>query len=465
MGQQIETLAAFVAAARWEDVPPHVRHHTKLVLLDTLGVILAGAERAEVRQLRERLVANTGTGAMIYARGWSDCDPRTAALLNGIAGRAIELCEGLRLVSSQAAIQVLPTVLAVSEDARRSGRDALLALLLGYDVAARLASCFTPRPLAHQNGQVSLLAAAAAGARLRGLDAAGISRAMRIATTLLLTPSYTNAIAGSTALNVAGGMSGFVGALAPDLTLSGFEAQENAIEQSLTELTGEGFAPAGLLDQLGTTWHITRNYFRLYACCNPIHPALDCLAYALEELHPAPQDIAHIEFATYRFASVMRNPDPPNFFASKYSLPHAAATMAVRGHVGHAALDDSAVEDPVITALRHRVTVHEDPAMTPLVPRLRPARVTLTLTDGRSVTRATESHRGDFNQPFTESELRDKFRGLSGATLTPDGMAAVEHAVDCAEDWETLDVLTGLCRRHGNALPLAGEVETHQRGR
>jgi hypothetical protein len=43
---------------------------------------------------------------------------------------------------------------------------------------------------------------------LRGLDAAGISRAMRIATTLLLTPSHTNAVAGATALNVAGGMSG-----------------------------------------------------------------------------------------------------------------------------------------------------------------------------------------------------------------------------------------------------------------
>ena len=142
---------------------------------------------------------------------------------------------------------------------------------------ARLAGGFTPRPLAHQNGQVSLLAAAAAGARLRGLDAGGISRAMRIATTLVLTPSYTNAVAGATALNVAGGMSGFAAALAPELALAGFEAQDDAIEQALGELVGGGFTPDGLLDDLGATWHITRNYFRLYACCNPIHPALDCL--------------------------------------------------------------------------------------------------------------------------------------------------------------------------------------------
>ena len=131
-----------------------------------------------------------------------------------------------------------------------------------------------------------MLAAAAAGAKLRGLDAAGVSRAMRIATTLLLTPSYTNAVAGATALNVAGGMSGYAGALAPDLALAGFEAQEDAIEEALGQLVGGGFTAEGMLDELGTRWEITRNYFRLYACCNPIHPALDCLAAALAELRP-----------------------------------------------------------------------------------------------------------------------------------------------------------------------------------
>src|SRR5438309_6925576 len=267
MGQQIEELAQFVAATRWENVPEPVRQHAKLTLLDTLGVILAGSERPEVRELRQRLAGTAGSGATVYARGWPVQDPRSAALLNGIAGRSIELCEGLRLVSGQAAMQVLPGVLAVGEQAGSPGHDILAAFVLGYDVAGRLASGFTPRPLAHQNGQVSLLAAAAAGARLRGLDAAGVSRAMRIATTLLLTPSYTNAVTGATALNVAGGMSGFAAAFAPELARAGFVAQDDAIEQALGDLVGSGFTPERLLEDLGTVWHITRNYFRLYACC------------------------------------------------------------------------------------------------------------------------------------------------------------------------------------------------------
>jgi 2-methylcitrate dehydratase PrpD len=449
MGVNIEKLAEFVAQTQWRDVPELVRRHTKLVLLDTLGVILAGAERPEVKQLRERLAGTAGSGATVYARGWPNHDPRAAALLNGIAGRSIELCEGLRLVSGQAAMQVLPGVLAVGEHLHSPGHELLAALLLGYDVAGRLAGGFTARPLAHQNGQVSLLAAAAAGARLRGLDAAGISRAMRIATTLLLTPSYTNAVAGATTLNVAGGMSGFAAALAPELALAGFEAQEDAIEEALGQLVGSAFTPAGILDELGSRWEITRNYFRLYACCNPIHSALDRLHEALAELRPHPDQVERIDIATYRFASVMRNPDPPNYFASKYSLPHAAAVMVVRGNAGFAELDDAALNDPVIAALRRRVQVTEDPAMSAIAPRLRPAHVTVTLTDGRQVTRSGDSQRGDFQRPFTEAEIRAKFRELAGVVLTPEGVSRVEDAVERCEDWQSVDELTGLLRRYG----------------
>lgn len=451
MGQRIERLAQFAANTQWEDIPEPVQRHAKLVFLDTLGVILAGSERPEVRQLRERLLPATGTGATVLARGWLAAEPRTAALVNGIAGRAIELCEGLRLTTGQPAIQILPGVLAVAESASGSGREMTTAFVLGYDLAGRLCSAFTPRPLAHQNGQATLVAAAAAGARMRRLDAAGVSLAMRIAATLVLTPSYTNTVAGATALNVAGGMSGFACALAPELALAGFEAQEDAIEEALANLVGDGFRPDGLLDELGTRWEITRNYFRRYACCNPIHPALDCLREALDALRPRPGDVERIDVATYRFAAVMRNPDPPNYFASKYSLPHAAAVMVVKGGAGYGALDDAALLDPAVAALRHRVHVTEDPAMSALVPRLRPARVTVSLKDGRQSTHACESHRGDFQQPFAESEIREKFRELAGVVLTPEGVARIEALADRCEQWQSVSELTGQLRRYGRS--------------
>lgn len=445
MSREIECLAEFVASARWQGVPAPVRQQVKLVLRDTLGVILAGSQRPEVKALTLRLA--TGGAATVYARLMPAAEPRIAALLNGIAGRSIELCEGLRLSSGQAAMQVLPAVLAVGEARGNTGGEILAALLLGYEVAGRLSRGFTPRPLAHQNGQVSLIAAAAAGARLYGLDAADTARAMRIATTLLLTPSYLDAVAGATALNVAGGMSGFAGALAPELALAGFAAREDAVETALGQLVGSGFSAEHLCEGLGEDWQIARNYFRLHACCNPIHPALDCLAEILAELRPQPEEVERIEVATYRFASVMNDPAPANYFASKYSLPHAAAAMVVRGHAGFSALDDGALEDPAIAALRARVHVAEDEGMSALVPRLKPARVTMRLADGRQMTRERRSHRGDFDEPFSEAELRGKFRELAATVMTADDLAEVEAALDRCEEWLSLDALLGPLRR------------------
>ena len=258
MGQQIEQLAQFVATTALADIPEPVRRYAKLVMLDTIGVVLAGASRPEVIALRAQLLTTAGTGATVFAPACPATDPRTAALLNTIAARAIELGEGHRYVSYQGAVQILPGVLAVGEATGCTGRELLAAFILGYDFGARLGRAMIPRPLAHQNGQAALLGAVAASARVHGFDAEQLSLATRIATTLVLTPSYHNAIAGGTTLNVAGGMSGFAAGLAPALVQAGFTAQPDAIEESLGQLTGDGFRPESLLDDLGTRWEITQ---------------------------------------------------------------------------------------------------------------------------------------------------------------------------------------------------------------
>ena len=73
---------------------------------------------------------------------------------------------------------------------------------------------------------------------MRGLNGDQTSLALRLGAVLILTPAYTNAVAGATALNVAGGMSGFAGMLAPELALSGVAAQSNAIEEAFGQLVG-----------------------------------------------------------------------------------------------------------------------------------------------------------------------------------------------------------------------------------
>ena len=447
MGKAVEELAHFVARTPWEAIPTAVQAHAKLVFLDTLGVILAGSAQPEVAGARARLTATGGRGATVLALGWPTTDPRTAALLNGLAGRSIELCEGHRYVSCQGAVQVLPTALAGGEWLERSGRDTLAALVFGYEVAARLGAGLTARPLAHQNGQAPLLGAVAAGARLRGLTGDQTSLALRIGSILVLTPGYTNAVAGATALNVAGGMSGFAGVLAPELALAGVAAQPNAVEESFSQLVGDGFRPEAVTEELGGRWEIARNYFRLRACCNPIYAALDALEDILADLRPDPGSIERIDVATYRFAANMRETDPANYFAAKYSLPHAAAALVLRGNAGYHAFTEDVVRDPAIGAFRRRVTVREDPELSAAVPRLKPARVTVTLADGRQATRLRESARGDYQDPYSAGEVRAKFRELASVVLSPSGVARVEEIVDRLADLPRLTDLFDVMRQ------------------
>ncbi len=448
MGRVIDELAAHAAATRWEALPQAVQVQARRVLMDTIGVMLAGSLQPEVGQLRQALAprdAADGEATLVCASP-RRTDARTAALLNGIAGRSVELCEGHRFVSCQAGVQVLPAVLAIAERRRAPGTELLAALVVGYDIGVRLGAGLKPRPRAHQNGQTAMLGAIAAAARLRGLDAAGIGRAMRIGAPLVLVPSYSHTVAGATALNVAGGMSGFNGALVADLVPAGFAGREDAVEEALSELVGDGFDPEPVTEALGERWEITRNHFRLRACCNPIYSALDALELALAELRPEPSQVARIEVETYAFASVMNDPAPSNHFAARYSLPHAAAALVLLGHAGYGAFTADRVADPAFAALRGKVSVREDAAFSAEVPRLKPARVTLTLTDGRRSTHVVHSARGDFQAPHPDSALRTKFRELAGLVLAGDGAARLEAAIDRAEQWRDVGDMHAVIR-------------------
>ena len=100
--------------------------------------------------MSERLLAGAGRGATVLAAGLPQADIRTAALLNGIAARAVELCEGVR--GLQPSPHILPGVLAIAEQRGLGGRAMLGAFVLGYEVAGRLNRGYTQRAFSHPMG-------------------------------------------------------------------------------------------------------------------------------------------------------------------------------------------------------------------------------------------------------------------------------------------------------------------------
>jgi len=91
---------------------------------------------------------------------------------------------------------------------------------------------------------------------------------------------------------------------------------------------GDRFSPDMMVEELGSR-EIAVITFVYERCCNPIYGRLDALEDALAELRPSPDQIERNRRGHYRFASVMRNPDPRTTLV-RYSLPHAAAASVVR---------------------------------------------------------------------------------------------------------------------------------------
>jgi 2-methylcitrate dehydratase PrpD len=83
-----------------------------------------------------------------------------------------------------------------------------------------------------------------------------------------------------------------------------------------------------------------------------------------------------------------------------------------------------------------------------MAPQRKPARVTVLLTDGRQCTRTCYSARGDFERPYQEAEVREKFRTLAGLVLRQEGSALIEAAIDQCEHWPSIKVLPDLLRRN-----------------
>jgi len=106
------------------------------------------------------------------------------------------------------------------------------------------------------------------------------------------------------------------------------------------------------------------------------------------------------------------------------------------------------LRDPAIAAVRARVSVHEGAAMSARVPADKPAHVTPVLTDGRRHTHAVSSHRGDFRAPYTDNELRAKFRDLAAEVLTREGVLQMENAIDRCEDLHSVGDLAVIVGRY-----------------
>jgi 2-methylcitrate dehydratase PrpD len=261
---------------------------------------------------------------------------------------------------------------------------------------------------------------------------------INVASTLGLATSRRTMLQGGTVRNTYAGVSNQLGLVAVELVGAGFVGEPDGVASVFGTVSADDFRPDDMTRELGSRWEIARNYFKRHAACRYTHGALDALGAILAETgQVAPDDVAALEVDTYVWAAQLDDPSPRNMLAAKFSLPFALATLIVNGNTEVASFRDPARLDAGTRALAARVTVREDPAFTAALPPLRPARVTLTLRDGRRVRREVTTNRGDVEAPYPPEEVVAKFTELAAPVWGADGAAGIRAAaetIDAAPD-------------------------------
>jgi 2-methylcitrate dehydratase PrpD len=412
----------FVAGLRFAALSEDVRHYARRHLLDTVGVMIAGAD-GEVASRAEAVVAAVRPSGKVPVPGRvRRADLLDAAFLGGTAAHGIELDDGYRVGSAHCGCVIVPTVLSVGFARRASGADLIEAMVAGYETNICLARACAPdlrHRGFHPTSAVGPFGAAMATAKLRGLPADRLGHALGLAASSA-GGLFAFVNGGGDIKRLHAGHAAREGMQAALLAEQGVEGPPDVIEAR------DGFMQAfafGRIDKArpvalppAVPFGITDCYIKPYACCRHIQPAVEALFGLLNDEGIATDEIERVEVETYKIAAEHAHTGWDDFASAQLSFPYMMGVAARYRGVKMEHFSEATRSDPAFAAFANKLKVTAPPEIDALYPKLRPARVTVTTPRGQFVRQADEAL-GSRIVPLDDQGLRTKFHELVGPVL------------------------------------------------
>jgi 2-methylcitrate dehydratase PrpD len=307
---------------------------------------------------------------------------------------------------------VFPPALAVAQALRRSGRELLLASIVGYEVGIRVGE-FLGRShykVFHTTGTAGTLAAAAAVGSLLRLDARQMPHAFGSAGTQSAGLwEFLRDGADSKQLHTAHAAGAGLGAAY--LAAEGFTGAQAILSgaRGLAAGMSSDADPARLTDGLGTRWATAETSFKFHAACRHTHPAADALQRVMEEHHLSAADLAHVTAQVHQGAIDVLGPvvNPQTVHQSKFSMGTVLAMVAQHGRAGMAEFD-AHYADPATRSFCAKVQMTLDPEVDAAYPARWIGKVQVDTTDGRRFAGRVDEPKGDPGNTLSRTELEDK---------------------------------------------------------
>jgi 2-methylcitrate dehydratase PrpD len=434
-------LSEYIAGALTGTLPDGVvekaRHHT----LDTFAAMVSGSQLRPGRMAIGYLASLGGVPEASVVGTQLLTSATNAALINGMLAHADETDDSHAPSRTHPGCAVIPAALAAAERSHASGERFLRAVVLGYDVVARINGAMGAEALAaasrstHSIGGV--FGAGAAAGSLLGLDAPQVRHLL----------SYCAQQASGVGCNVRdsdhiekafdfGGMPARNGVAAATMVAHGFTGVDDVFagERNFFQAYAPAPEPMQLCRELGARFEVLATNIKKWPVGSPAQSALDALTCLMktEQFSPAEIDTLQVHLPA-RSARTVDNAPMPDV-----NVQHLMAMLLVDGRLTfHSIHDHGRMQDPAVLAMRGRIELVPSQELMEARPA-RQAIVEIVMRDGSRMTHRTIAVRGTADNPMTLDEVEAKALDLMRDVLGP--QRAGELVTACRSIEQTPDM-------------------------
>jgi 2-methylcitrate dehydratase PrpD len=431
-----EILARYAAGLKFEDIPEAAREVTRLCILDTIVVMIAGTTQGEpYRQLMEMAVESGGAPESTILGFGNKVSAWMAAFVNSALSRPLHYDDTFDEGVTHASCTVVPAALAVAERIGGvSGKDFITAVTIGNDIICRMGLSICEResgwvPDWYQTTIHGVFGAAAACGKLLGLDAAGMRNALGIALNVssgtLEGPLMSNAFTANGAV------------LAASMAARGLDGAPNSLEGPTglyAVYHGNDYNRGELVDELGTRFVSARISVKPWPGLRYFHPYIDATLQLVNQHDIAPEDIAEIKLSVAGYVEngckpLEKRRRPQDLNEANISLPYLVACAAARRRVLIQDISGDALQDPLTLAVVDKIVPVYDERFS-IENKIGPALVEITLNDGTSYVKQVSVAYGHPTNPVSESDFKTKFFDCAATSVNPPSVENVTAAFE-----------------------------------
>ncbi len=428
-----ERIADYVAGFELAGVPDDVVTLAETGFIDTIGVMLAGAQEPAARIARDMVaVSGLGEGAMAATMvGFAvRSAPAGAALVNGTATQALDF--DLSFMIGQSTAALIPALLAQAEAIGAGAEDLLAGFITGVEVCGVLARSFPVLSAEggwHGAGVLGTICATAALAALthqpRDLIPASIGIAASMSSGIsanfgtMTKPLHAGLAARNAIEALALANGGFTGSAD---ALAGPHGFFSCFAQGLPWNT----AP---FEDLGRDYALIDPGYKIkrFACGGLLHCAIEAALHIRESSTPGPDDIAKITIGVSQHAKNRAIADYPwSEDTSRFALNYLVAYALIHGVPGVEAFTEAGYDDDAVRALAARCEIVLDDEFAKLTGSgYSPGRVTVALKTSETLEEVVTIPAGTRDTPMSAAQIKEKFTACATRAIGDERTAAL----------------------------------------